>query len=220
MKPLQLEQARQLLALQSQMNSIVNTDWLNAGYPFLRAVVVEVGEALDHLGWKWWKKESSDLQQVVVELIDILHFMLSHELVAAKGDLERAAEHLVSMSHPSCDAVEFDGSRWMLSRNDPRNLFELLAGLAVCRRNELPVLEACFDAFEMTWDQILVQYVSKNVLNIFRQDHGYKTGTYIKEWSGQEDNIHLVDIVATLDVASANFSTELYNALSMRYRQR
>ena len=31
-------------------------------------------------------------------------------------------------------------------------------------------------------------YVGKNVLNQFRQDHGYKEGSYVKEWNGLEDN--------------------------------
>ena len=32
-------------------------------------------------------------------------------------------------------------------------------------------------------------YVGKNILNQFRQDNGYKDGTYIKVWSGEEDNV-------------------------------
>ena len=39
------------------------------------------------------------------------------------------------------------------------------------------------------------EYVSKNVLNHFRQDNGYKTGTYQKTWGGQEDNVHLVALM-------------------------
>ncbi|MFT7292895.1 MAG: hypothetical protein ACI87Q_000741, partial [Pseudohongiellaceae bacterium] len=35
--------------------------------------------------------------------------------------------------------------------------------------------------------------------NFFRQDHGYKDGSYIKIWQGQEDNVHLVDILASAD---------------------
>ncbi|MBN2832443.1 MAG: dUTP diphosphatase, partial [Campylobacterales bacterium] len=31
-------------------------------------------------------------------------------------------------------------------------------------------------------------YVAKNVLNQFRQDHGYKEGHYKKVWNGKEDN--------------------------------
>jgi len=32
-------------------------------------------------------------------------------------------------------------------------------------------------------------YVGKNVLNQFRQEHGYKEGNYIKIWNGKEDNV-------------------------------
>jgi hypothetical protein len=217
MNVLRREQARQMLELQGHMNATVNAHWLTAGYPFLRAVVVEVGEALDHLGWKWWKKQVPDQTQASIELIDILHFMLSHELVEAKGDVELAADHLVAASRPYQQSVEFDGKTHLLS-GDPRSLFELLAGLASVRRNELCVLEACFREMNMTWDQVYVQYVSKNVLNIFRQEHGYKDGSYVKEWFGQEDNVHLVEIATSLDPISATFSVELKRQLAERYQ--
>ncbi|HIP19716.1 MAG TPA: dUTPase, partial [Sulfurimonas sp.] len=32
-------------------------------------------------------------------------------------------------------------------------------------------------------------YVGKNILNQFRQDNGYKDGSYIKVWAGEEDNV-------------------------------
>jgi hypothetical protein len=32
-------------------------------------------------------------------------------------------------------------------------------------------------------------YVGKNILNQFRQDNGYKDGSYIKIWNGDEDNV-------------------------------
>lgn len=217
MNPLRHEQAQQMLVLQGQMNATVNTQWLTAGYPFLRAVVVEVGEALDHLGWKWWKKQEPDEVQAAIELIDILHFMLSHELVQAQGDIELAADRLVAASQPLQSSIYFDDKAYQLN-DDPRSLFELLAGLAAVRRNELCVLEACFRAMNMTWDQVYVQYISKNVLNIFRQEHGYKDGSYVKEWFGQEDNVHLAEIVASLDPASATFSDNLKRQLAQRYQ--
>jgi hypothetical protein len=37
-------------------------------------------------------------------------------------------------------------------------------------------------------DQLYRLYVGKNILNRFRQDHGYKEGTYVKIWNGLEDN--------------------------------
>ena len=47
--------------------------------------------------------------------------------------------------------------------------------------------------------ELFRQYVGKNVLNFFRQDNGYKEGTYRKFWSGREDNEVLVDILQSLD---------------------
>ncbi|MBB3119018.1 hypothetical protein FHS03_002069 [Massilia violacea] len=176
-----------------------------------------MGEALDHLGWKWWKKQVADEAQASIELIDILHFLLSHELVQAKGDIELAAERLVAVSKPHQTSVQFDGKAHLLD-DDPRSLFELLAGLASVRRSELRVLEACFRAMNMTWNQVYVQYVSKNVLNIFRQEHGYTDGSYVEEWFGQEDNVHLAEITTSLDSASANFSDDLKRQLAERYQ--
>ena len=40
-------------------------------------------------------------------------------------------------------------------------------------------------------------YIGKNILNKFRQDHGYKTGSYIKEWQGKEDNVIMQEILAS-----------------------
>ena len=47
---------------------------------------------LDHYGWKWWKHQSPDLDQVRLELVDIMHFAMSdyllqdadNEIVAAR----------------------------------------------------------------------------------------------------------------------------------------
>src|SRR5690606_12624743 len=81
-------QAATMLKLQDRLNSIINPDWIGGGARFLRAAFVESAEALEHHGWKWWKKQSIDLPQVQMELIDILHFYLSHTLVSAGGSAE------------------------------------------------------------------------------------------------------------------------------------
>lgn len=217
MKPLNLTQATQMLALQDKMNVAVAPDWLQRDFPFLRAVVVEAGEALDHLGWKWWKKQEPDLQQVIIEFVDILHFFLSHFLMQVNGDIQKAAQLLTNCSNPLCSCVDFDGKKISIDKSDLRSLIELLAGLAVARRAELPVLEACFWSVGISWDDVVVQYISKNVLNIFRQKNGYKEGTYIKTWDGKEDNVRLIELLEDLDVKSDNFSDDLFIALTRRY---
>ena len=60
-------------------------------------------------------------------------------------------------------------------------------------------------------------YVGKNVLNDFRQDHGYKTGDYRKLWQGREDNEHLIEALAELDCPAAEVPSKLYAALAARY---
>jgi len=68
----------------------------------------------------------------------------------------------------------------------------------------------------LSFDELFSRYVAKNVLNIFRQDHGYKDGTYVKTWQGREDNEHLMDILEQVD--GTNLSRDgLYNQLKARY---
>lgn len=45
---------------------------------FIRALEDEVRELKASVAWKWWKtKERTDLRNVRVEIVDILHFLLS-----------------------------------------------------------------------------------------------------------------------------------------------
>jgi hypothetical protein len=218
MEKLKFHQAIEMLRLQERMNSTVNPAWLDAGYPFLRAVVLEAGEALDHLGWKWWKAQTSDLKQAQIELIDVLHFMLSHALIEAKGDCTVAAAAIVDQSNPAQEFIYFDGKRYSLHDSDPRSMLELLCGLAVSRRCIFPVLEACFRTCHLNWEKAATQYVSKNVLNIFRQNNGYKQGTYVKLWNGREDNLILAELINSMHTDAPNFSENLFMALQNCYQ--
>ena len=96
-------------------------------------------------------------------------------------------------------------------------LLELIGGLAVCGRASYKVLEQTMTACEMSWNDAYTQYVSKNVLNIFRQQHGYKEGTYIKIWNGEEDNVVLARLLSQLDPASADFADALNRELEQAY---
>jgi hypothetical protein len=70
---------------------------------------------------------------------------------------------------------------------------------------------------DMDFDQLYRLYVGKNVLNFFRQDHGYKDGSYIKVWSGLEDNEHLTELLNDLDSDRADFKDNVYKGLQFRY---
>ncbi len=67
---------------------------------------------------------------------------------------------------------------------------------------------------ELNLDTLYKLYVGKNILNQFRQDHGYKEGSYIKLWNGEEDNVVMQRILDTNDAISPD---ELYIALEEAY---
>ena len=72
--------------MQEEHNIQVHPDWRKNGYEYYRAIWVECAEMLDHFGWKWWKKQDPDIDQVKLELVDIWHFALS-ELIRS-GELK------------------------------------------------------------------------------------------------------------------------------------
>ena len=62
-------------------------------------------------------------------------------------------------------------------------------------------------------------YVCKNVLNRFRQDQGYKEGSYRKLWAGREDNEHLIEILGSVSVEPEQMFDMLYQQLELRYSE-
>ena len=80
-----------MLELQDGMNTKVHPDWRNQGYAWHRAIWVECAELMEHHGWKWWKKQSPDRDQVILELVDIWHFGLSILLLEGRPRTEIAA---------------------------------------------------------------------------------------------------------------------------------
>ena len=212
---------RAMLRLQEGMNRKINEHWLDANYAYLRAVLVEAVEGLDHYGWKWWKAQTPDMAQLRMELIDIWHFLMSHYLVGCRGDIDGVTRAIVS-EWQSASVVTLDGRDFDLDTCDLRVLLELLAGLSAVQRTSMPLMARLFGHAGLDGEGLFREYVSKNVLNHFRQDNGYKTGTYHKTWGGQEDNVHLVELMDELTrqgVAADDLPTGLYQGLQARYQQ-
>ena len=208
-----------MLALQAAMNTKVDPNWVSARYPYMRAVVIEAAEAIEHHGWKWWKKQDKDLAQLQMELIDIWHFLLSEILLNEQGS-ETAAQPKLTAQLSAIDLsgiIEFDGKQYELSSLDLLNQLELLIALSAARKIELSVFAAIMENCELDWTELYCQYVGKNVLNFFRQDHGYQEGTYQKMWNGREDNEYLVDVMSELDPNDLEYKDKLYGALRAHY---
>ncbi len=214
------EQARNMLAMQAAMNRQIDPDWIDAAYPYLRAVVIEAAEAMEHHGWKWWKHQHCDLPQLQMELIDIWHFLMSSLLLEHKGNEQSALEQLMrDIRKDDTGLLTFDGRQYRIAALPRLEKLQLLSATAAAGRIELPLFAAILQDCELDWDRLFRQYVGKNVLNGFRQDHGYKEGHYRKTWLGREDNEHLVELMDELQVPAEQYRQVLYDALSLRYRE-
>lgn len=194
-----------MLQMQDEMNSKVHPAWREQNYPWYRAIWVECAELMDHYGWKWWKKQSADRDQVVLELIDIWHFGLSDLLQCSKAPSVAAALDETVTRFPG-HAADF------------RLSVEVFAERTLSTRRFDPVAFcALLSSMDVSFEYLYRSYVGKNVLNFFRQDYGYKEGTYKKSWSGREDNLHLVEVLAELDPDSQSYRDDVYQALLRRY---
>ncbi len=193
--------------MQDHHNRQVHPQWREQGYAYYRAVWVECAELLDHFGWKWWKHQQPDLDQVKLEIVDIWHFGLSDLMRAGTLD-DEVAELLVSASEntPDPDAEAFRLAVEDLAQETLRSRVFATAPFAqVLRALPLPL------------DELFRMYVGKNVLNNFRQDHGYKTGEYRKLWHGREDNEHLVEVLHGLECAPEDVPKTVYEQLRSLY---
>ena len=194
-----------MLEMQDAMNTRVNPDWRQAGNAWYRAIWTECAEMLDHYGWKWWKHQEPDFEQVELELVDILHFAMSDYLLREQT-MQAAAERIESeLSEPR------EGSDMRLAIED------MARATIESESMHFSYFSNLMHLIGMDFEQLFRSYVGKNVLNFFRQDHGYKEGSYVKIWEGREDNEHLAELVATLDAGSTDFRDHLYLALEERY---
>ena len=202
-----------MLELQDGINSKIRPDWRDANNAWFRAIWTECAELVDHIGWKWWKHQSPDIAQVHLELVDIFHFGLS-ELLQEHGSADTASVLLfatyVGYGKRNGAGVEDSGARIAV--------VEAFA-TAVLTTNRFDLAKFCELASAVGLEEhtLYEMYVGKNVLNGFRQDHGYKAGTYIKTWDGREDNVWLVEFAACLDKHPGTFASELYAQLSKKY---
>lgn len=213
-------QVHAMLSLQDSMNKKVHAHWVAQKFDWYRAAWIECGELMDHLGYKWWKQQICDEEQVRLEVVDIWHFALSSYFTQT-SELDDLAQQIAAeiTTITDLEQLNFTPSNWGdAQRQAVKEATETLAQACLSDRI-VPVKPfwALLKAVGFDLQSLYVAYVGKNVLNFFRQDNGYKTGEYKKLWRGREDNEHLSELVHELDSHSDSFRDDLYSALEQRY---
>ena len=196
----------EMIELQDAMNRKVDIDWIEKNREWYRAIWIECGELMEHYGgWKWWKKGDKDLGQILLELVDVWHFGLS-SIISQQRNIELATENIYKLWNESKSNDEFYIS------------VEKLASTALLKKEfSVPAFKSAVSSSGFTFEDIYKGYIGKNILNHFRQENGYKDGTYIKIWNGLEDNVVLFEIQRSIPV-NHDFKGKVYKGLEAKYK--
>lgn len=204
-----MEEISKIVDMQDELNThTVGIDWRFKKLRWDFAISQEVMELIDSINLKWWKdtpvsiKDAAydevlsstkmDILNIHIELVDILHFLISsllttnekQEVVSllSKYSNKRGVTPFSSLGSNKINILE--KSLIFLKYPDVMNFFILVNACA------LPV------------DRLYKLYIGKNVLNKFRQEHGYADGTYKKLWGGVEDNVVMYDCIVKENIAT------------------
>jgi dimeric dUTPase (all-alpha-NTP-PPase superfamily) len=198
-----------MLELQQQLNDATNGSEWTAGVTkngkeinWKRCVYMECAEMIDSFAWKHWKNITAqpDWHNLQIEVVDVWHFILSQAIEENASGAKLSFEDLATQlcSTPSYAHIAKSNSSFA-SQKEVIEQVELLMLDALAREdfNLTKMVENFFALVKMSGLDIVTLYrlyVGKNILNQFRQDHGYKDGSYIKVWNGKEDNVVMKQI--------------------------
>ena len=193
-----------MLQLQNTLNDATNGDKWTEGTTktgnvinWKRCIYMECAEMVDSFTWKHWKNLNADADwdNLQIEVIDVWHFIISlaienysQNLRGGIVDLAIAISELDSFSKIDTKNEIF------ASQNDVIEKVEelMLHSLSKDKLDLEALISDFFDLVIMSGldlESLYKLYVGKNILNQFRQDNGYKDGSYIKVWAGEEDNV-------------------------------
>jgi hypothetical protein len=192
------------LQLQAQLNDATNGEKWTDGITkngkkinWRRCIYMECAEMVDSFSWKHWKSihKDPDWDNLQIEVVDVWHFIMSLAIEDytrnMKGCIDDLALNISQLE--SFSKIDTQNSKFAL-QNDVMLKVENIIRLAVSKESfDLEkFIGEFFDLVVMSGlnlDTLYRLYVGKNILNQFRQDNGYKDGTYIKVWNGDEDNV-------------------------------
>jgi dimeric dUTPase (all-alpha-NTP-PPase superfamily) len=183
---------------------------------------MEAAELIDSFNWKHWKDINIDpnWNNITIELVDIWHFIMSLGLEQYKnknlGDIDEIVNYVIDSKYFD----EFCGDAVTPIDDDALIIVSTIEQLI---KNTLGS-----DGFERILEDFMIIslqcglnmetlyrfYLGKNILNKFRQDNGYKEGTYKKVWNGIEDNVVMTGLLEENELNAE----ALYEALQKAYQ--
>lgn len=219
------DKLEEMFLLQKELNDSTNgknwelgTNKFNKEINWLRCIYMEASELIESTPWKHWKNinSSADIDNIRIELVDIWHFLMSY--ILQETNIPKA----VSLVNAHCVYEASSNIDIPLVIKETEKLSYIALAIQTKNMPTFSGIERFIEQFfrcckvsglSFTWLQKL--YIGKNCLNKFRQDNGYKEGTYKKIWNDKEDNVIMVSLLEELQ--DVNFEN-LYKKLDEKYK--
>ena len=181
-----------------------------------RCIYLEAAELIESYPWKHWKNIDAkpDYDNIKVELVDIWHFVLSEILRVNKLENKKSQDELSAKIEDAIANIEAS------KKSDFYEEIELIESFIkrlFCNFELIEFTKSFFElcySLDLDFDSLYSLYIGKNILNKFRQEHGYKEGSYIKIWNGKEDNVVMQEILHNNPDITPQ---ELYDSLEDAY---
>ncbi|MDR1555082.1 MAG: dUTP diphosphatase [Campylobacteraceae bacterium] len=222
-----------MFELQQSLNDDTNGTGWERGYTktnniinWRRCIYMECAELVDSFNWKHWKdlNKPIDWENVRVEIVDIWHFIMSLLLEHYKLNNLGSIDTIVSDIENTKGFKEFCNEPF---KTDGVNSFEIINDIETLinksTNKDLTIFDPMLTGYfalslkcGVNLHHLYSYYIAKNVLNRFRQNHGYKDGTYRKIWNGKEDNVVMLEILTKHKNLTID---EIYSKLENLYKQ-
>ncbi|WP_458700113.1 dUTP diphosphatase [Sulfurospirillum sp. 1307] len=226
----EIDYLKEMFYLQQKLNDETNGIGWENGYTknnriinWRRCIYMESAELIDSFNWKHWKdiNKEPDWDNATIEIVDIWHFIMSLLLedykINNRGSIDkliRDVSDVQGFEQFTKEPLAHDGVDTMELINDIESIIHMTTTINVdlfdgLLREYFSLSLKCGVNLKILYKY----YIAKNVLNGFRQDHGYKEGTYKKVWGDKEDNEVMLEILSKKPMGA----NELYNELKKVY---
>lgn len=210
---------------------------------WIDAIICKSAEGIISSDYKWWENTEVDLLNIEVETINLIHFIISNlleekeinnstltKLIYLGYTLFKGGE-VFSSVEPYNNEIPLD-KRKAIIINRFKNIIKLSFTEDI---NKIPLMfKLIFELLYLSlsfkkcttdleyFELVFNKYMTKNILNKFRQANGYKDNFYIKDWDGREDNVVVFEFLNNLEnknmlLKSNTFEDVIYGFMNSTY---
>ena len=218
---LEVSELCEMFILQNKLNKkTIGDNWSIIDYidnkriDWFTYIITELAEAIESLNYKHWKQQKNDIDNFLIEAVDVIHFIIS-KIIKDNSTKPRNSDMLCRLATTVFQDARMDRIMPNDMEIDIDGVIDAIKDIMKKPNSNQSILLNYIKMLEkahISLFTIYQIYLGKNILNEFRQNNGYKDGTYIKIWDGIEDNIYMLNKIKDgIDI------DDLYEILENKY---